>query len=84
MQGGTQRLSSSPDGQLVATSGSNNTVVVWTSDGEEVAKYTHQEAVTALAFNRGDMRLASGSASELVLWNPSSQITTRCKASAHL
>lgn len=59
------------DGTRVASAGADNTVVVWSKNGEGLFKYSHSESVVSVKFCTVSHSIASVTASELGMWSSS-------------
>eukprot|EP00796_Vickermania_ingenoplastis_P004923 gene4924-3535_t len=58
----------SPDGKRIASGGSDNLVIIWSSKGEGIVKYQHKQSIQALAHNPVTNVLASVSNVDWGLW----------------
>ncbi|NER49562.1 MAG: hypothetical protein F6J92_23290, partial [Symploca sp. SIO1A3] len=64
-------VSFSPDGKLIASGSEDNTVKLWSLDGQEIATFEgHEDKITSIAFSPNGKLIASGSEDNTVkLWN---------------
>jgi intraflagellar transport protein 122 len=58
------------DGSRFASGGADKTVIIWSSVGQGLLKYTHSSPIQALAYNPVTQHLASGSENDVGLWSP--------------
>ena len=56
------------DGQKFATGGADNSVVIWSANGEGLLKYSHNDKIQCLSFNPVLQNLASCSVIDFGLW----------------
>jgi len=75
-QAAVSGLAFSPDGQQIATAGSNGTIRLWNRSGQLLAQVNgHQGAANSLAFSPDGRQIASaGSDGMIRLWNRSGQL----------
>ena len=66
-------LAYSKDGQRWASGAADQVVIVWTSDGVGILKYTHTAKIQCLAFNPVLQSLASCSDNDFGLWQTEGQ-----------
>ncbi|KAK9811224.1 hypothetical protein WJX72_000251 [[Myrmecia] bisecta] len=72
----------SNDGKRFASGGADKTVIIWTHKAEGILKYTHNDAIQALAYNPVSHQLASATATDFGLWSPEQKSVTKHKVSA--
>ena len=58
------------DGSRFASGGADNTVIIWSSHGQGLLKYTHSSTIQALAYNPVTQQLASASETDFGIWSP--------------
>jgi intraflagellar transport protein 122 len=79
------------DGSRFASGGADKTVIIWSSAGQGLLKYTHTSTIQALAYNPVTQHLASASETDFGIWSPEAksvpkkQVTacSRCLAWTH-
>ena len=57
------------DGKRFATGGADRTVIIWTSRGDGILKYQHQESIQAVSYNPVSGQLASVTAIDFGIWS---------------
>ncbi|KIZ06021.1 hypothetical protein MNEG_1945 [Monoraphidium neglectum] len=72
------------NGKRFASGGADKTVIIWTSKGEGILKYTHGDSIQALAYNPATQQLASGTAGDLGLWSPEQKAVTKHKVQSKI
>jgi intraflagellar transport protein 122 len=72
------------DGARFASGGADNCVIIWTSAGAGVLKYSHADSIQALAYNPVTPHLASCSAVDFGLWTPTQKSVTKHKVPAKI
>jgi intraflagellar transport protein 122 len=70
MQDAVYCIAYASDGSRFASGGADNTVIIWSSTGKGLLKYTHASTIQALAYNPVTQQLASASESDFGLWSP--------------
>eukprot|EP00892_Ulva_mutabilis_P005266 jgi/Ulvmu1/3110/UM015_0150.1 len=58
------------DGSRFASGGADKTVIIWSSAGQGLLKFTHSSPIQALAYNPVTQQLASASQTDFGLWSP--------------
>ena len=79
------------DGSRFASGGADKTVIIWSSAGQGLLKYTHASTIQTLAYNPVTQHLASASETDFGIWSPEAksvpkkQVTacSRCLAWSH-
>jgi len=71
-------ISYSPDGQLIASASSDNTIKIWQSRGKLVETISgHQDSVIDVAFNpQGDLLASASEDNTIKLWNLQGELQT--------
>ena len=75
-------LAYSKDGQRFASGGADNAVVIWSSEGQGLLKYSHNDKIQALSFNPVLQTLASCSTIDFGLWMSDGQSVNKTKTAA--
>jgi len=75
-------LAYSKDGQRFASGGADNSVVIWSSEGQGLLKYTHGEKIQTLCFNPVLQTLASCTSIDFGLWMSEGQNVNKTKTPA--
>ncbi len=75
-------LSYSIDGRYFASGGADHCVIVWTSEGNSMQKYSHVDAVQRVLFNPVKTFLASCASMEVAFWSLDSQNVVKFKTSS--
>lgn len=58
------------NGKRFASGGADHTIIIWTSKGEGLLKYNHNESIQSLAYNPVTQQLASATEVDFGLWSP--------------
>ena len=61
-------LSYAKDGQRFASGGADNSVVIWSSEGQGLLKYSHNDKIQCVAFNPVLQTLASCTSTDFGMW----------------
>jgi hypothetical protein len=69
----------SSNGKRFASGGADKTVIIWTSEGEGILKYTHNDSIQCLAYNPVTQQLASATATDFGLWSPEAKSVSKVK-----
>ena len=67
---GVYGVSYAPDGKHFASGAADKTVIIWSSKGKGILRYSHSEAIQCLAYNPQGPQLASATAGDFGLWSP--------------
>lgn len=74
-QGLVWEVSFSPDGEIIATAGEDNTVKLWTKEGKFLRNLRHSDRVYGLSFSPDGQKIASASQDgNVYLWNTSGEL----------
>lgn len=63
-------LAYADDGSRFASGGADKTVIIWSSAGQGLLKFTHSSPIQALSYNPVTQQLASASETDFGLWSP--------------
>lgn len=69
----------SKDGQQFASGGADKRVIIWTSRGEGILKYNHNDSIQCVAFNPVTNQVASGTEVDLGLWSADQKAVNKFK-----
>lgn len=72
----------SKDGKRFASGGADNNVIIWTSKGEGILKYNHNDSVQCLSYNPVTHVLASGAVTDFGLWSPEQKKVEKFKTNS--
>lgn len=67
-----------------ASGGADNTVIIWSSKGEGILKFTHAQSIQCVAFNPKSDQLVSGTAADFGLWSKEQRSVTKHKMSTRV
>lgn len=67
------------DGKHFASGGADRTVIIWTTNGDGILKYTHNESITRLAYSPGTTKLASCTQLDFGLWGQEQKAVNKHK-----
>lgn len=70
MQDAVYCLAYADDGTRFASGGADKTVIIWSSAGQGLLKFTHSSPIQALSYNPVTHQLASASENDVGLWSP--------------
>ena len=59
----------SADGKRFSSGGADRTVIIWTSRGDGILKYQHQDSILSMAYNPVTGQLASVTATDYGIWS---------------
>jgi hypothetical protein len=79
-----QSLSYAVDGCYFASGGADRCVLVWTSMGKIIQRYSHDDSVRKVLFNPVNVSLASCSSMEIGIWSLDSQDVVKFKTSSNV
>ncbi|KAF4680411.1 hypothetical protein FOZ63_000542, partial [Perkinsus olseni] len=74
----------SKQGKRFASGGADQQVIIWTSKGEGILKYSHSDSIQFLAYNPITQQLASGTHNDIGLWSPEQKSVQKHKVSARV
>ncbi|GBG34100.1 Intraflagellar transport protein 122-like [Hondaea fermentalgiana] len=74
----------SADGELFASGGADNTVIIWTKNAEGVLKFSHTDSIQKVKFNPVTKQLASCTANDFGLCVPEEKSVTRTRVGARI
>ncbi|KAF4678197.1 hypothetical protein FOL47_003259 [Perkinsus chesapeaki] len=75
-------VSYSKQGQKFASGGADKQVIIWTSKGEGILKYNHNDSIQFLAHNPVTQQLASGTHNDIGMWSPEQKSVQKHKVPA--
>eukprot|EP00357_Protocruzia_adherens_P030527 CAMPEP_0114984012 /NCGR_PEP_ID=MMETSP0216-20121206/7032_1 /TAXON_ID=223996 /ORGANISM="Protocruzia adherens, Strain Boccale" /LENGTH=1227 /DNA_ID=CAMNT_0002346085 /DNA_START=54 /DNA_END=3737 /DNA_ORIENTATION=- len=70
------------DGRRFASGGADKQVVIWSSSGEGILRYSHNDTIQCLDYNPTTHQLCSGTASDFGLWYPDQKSVQKIKTPA--
>ena len=70
------------DGSRFASGGADKTVIIWSSAGQGLLKFTHTSTIQALAYNPVTQHLASASESDFGIWSPEAKSVPKTQVTA--
>lgn len=72
-------VSYAADGKRFASGGADKTVIIWTSKGDGILKYQHNDSIQAMQYNPVTSILASVSATDYGLWSADQKSVSKHK-----
>eukprot|EP00051_Salpingoeca_urceolata_P027998 m.484376 g.484376 ORF g.484376 m.484376 type:complete len:1206 (+) comp23337_c0_seq1:143-3760(+) len=74
----------SPDGKLFASGAADKTVIIWTNELQGKLKFSHTDAIQALAFNPTSLQLASCTATDFGFWSEDAKAVNKFKSNSRI
>jgi len=74
----------SRDGKRFCSGGADNCVIIWSSKGDGILKYSHSSSVQRVLYNPSTESLASCTNSDFGLWSPEQKTVAKYKVQSKI